>query len=105
MGAAELDTVRRLGLPMLVVVYNDDGYGAEVHHFAQEPDLSTVTFPPTDIAAVGAGYGFETVTVRTVADLDPVREWLAGPRDAPMLIDAKVVSDQPSWWLEEAFGH
>lgn len=105
MGAAELDTVRRLGLPMLVVVYNDDAYGAEVHHFADEPDLSTVTFPPTDIAAIGAGYGFETATVRTVADLEPVRQWLAGPRERPMLVDAKVVSDEPAWWLAEAFGH
>ena len=29
MSAAELDTVRRLALPMIVVVYNDDAYGAE----------------------------------------------------------------------------
>lgn len=25
-GAAELDTVRRLALPMVIVVYNDDAY-------------------------------------------------------------------------------
>ncbi|MEU4193712.1 thiamine pyrophosphate-binding protein [Kribbella sp. NPDC026611] len=105
MSAAELDTVRRLGLPMLVVVYNDEAYGAEVHHFTGYP-LDTVTFPPTDIAAIGRGYGFEAATVRTVADLDAVRDWLHGPRSKPLLLDAKVVSDQPSWWLEEAFrGH
>ena len=33
MAAAELDTVRRLGLPMVAIVYNDAAYGAEVHHF------------------------------------------------------------------------
>ena len=33
MAAAELETVVRLGLPMVVVVYDDRGYGAEVHHF------------------------------------------------------------------------
>jgi TPP-dependent 2-oxoacid decarboxylase len=33
MGAAELETVVRLGLPMVIVVYDDEGYGAEVHHF------------------------------------------------------------------------
>jgi hypothetical protein len=40
-------------LPMVVVVYNDAAYGAEVHHFG--PDgypLSTVTFPDSDIAGV-----------------------------------------------------
>jgi len=107
MGAAELDTVRRLGLPMVVVVYNDDAYGAEVHHFGPDGHpLGTVEFPPTDIAAVARGYGFEAVTVRTPADLDAVRDWVAGPRSAPLLIDAKVVRDRGAWWLEEAFrGH
>jgi acetolactate synthase-1/2/3 large subunit len=107
MSAAELDTVRRLGLPMVVVVYNDDAYGAEVHHFGPEGfALDTVTFPPTDIAAVARGYGFEALTVRTVEDLRPVTAWLAGGRRTPLLIDAKVTKDHGSWWLEEAFrGH
>ncbi|MFI6275262.1 thiamine pyrophosphate-binding protein [Streptomyces sp. NPDC050988] len=107
MGAAELDTVRRLGLPMVVVVYNDDAYGAEVHHFGPDGHpLETVEFPPTDIAAVARGYGFEAVTVHTRADLKAVEDWLGGPRSAPLLIDAKVVADRGAWWLEEAFrGH
>jgi acetolactate synthase I/II/III large subunit len=107
MSAAELDTVRRLGLPMVVVVYNDEAYGAEVHHFAAGGHpMDTVTFPETDIAAIARGYGFTGVTVRTVRDLDAVRAWIGGPRDTPLLIDAKVRGDQPSWWLEEAFrGH
>jgi thiamine pyrophosphate-dependent acetolactate synthase large subunit-like protein len=107
MAAAELDTVRRLGLPMRVVVYNDEAYGAEVHHFGPGGyPLDTVTFPPTDIAAVARGYGFEAVTVRAVEDLAPVVDWLAGERRTPLLIDAKVTADEPSWWLEEAFrGH
>ncbi|MBO1330127.1 thiamine pyrophosphate-binding protein [Streptomyces sp. VRA16 Mangrove soil] len=107
MSAVELDTVRRLGLPMVVVVYNDDAYGAEVHHFGPDGHpLDTVEFPPTDIAAVARGYGFEAVTVRTPADLKAVRDWVEGPRHAPLLVDAKVVRDHGSWWLEEAFkGH
>jgi len=105
MAAAELDTVRRLGLPMVVVVYNDSAYGAEVHHFTAGEPLGTVVFPQTDIAAIGAGYGFDTVTVRTVEDVVAVRHWAAGPRQRPLLIDAKVAADRGSWWLEEAFGH
>ncbi|MFE3035194.1 thiamine pyrophosphate-binding protein [Streptomyces canus] len=107
MGAADLDTVRRLGLPMVVVVYNDDAYGAEVHHFGPDGHpLDTVEFPPTDIAAVARGYGFEAVTVHTRTDLKAVADWVAGPRSAPLLIDAKVVRDRGAWWLEEAFrGH
>jgi acetolactate synthase I/II/III large subunit len=107
MAAAELETVARLGLPMVVVVYNDAAYGAEVHHFG--PDgypLETVRFPDTDIAAIGRGYGFDAVTVRRRDDLDGVRSWLDGDRQAPLLVDAKVTGDAGSWWLEEAFrGH
>jgi thiamine pyrophosphate-dependent acetolactate synthase large subunit-like protein len=109
MGIAELDTVVRLGLPMVVVVYNDAAYGAEVYHFAPgDPgaDLDTVRFPDTDIAEIGRGFGCDGVTVRTRGDLDDVASWLAGPRTRPLVVDAKIASDGGSWWLEEAFrGH
>ncbi|WP_285579975.1 thiamine pyrophosphate-binding protein [Herbidospora sp. NBRC 101105] len=105
MGIAELETVVRLGLPMVVVVYDDEGYGAEVHHFHGAPH-DTVTFPPVDLASIGRGFGCAAVTVRAPADLDAVREWLDGPRDLPLLIHAKVTRERGSWWLEEAFrGH
>ena len=107
MGVSELETVVRLGLPMVIVVYDDDAYGAEVHHFG--PDgfaLDTVRFPPADIAAIGRGFGCAGVTVRGTEDLGPARDWLAGPRDRPLVIDAKVASASGAWWLEEAFrGH
>ncbi len=107
MGVSELETVVRLGLPMVVVVYDDEAYGAEVHHFGPDGDpLDIVRFRPADIAAIGRGFGFEGITVRTVADLGPVRGWLEGPRERPLLIDAKVTCEHGSWWLEEAFrGH
>jgi thiamine pyrophosphate-dependent acetolactate synthase large subunit-like protein len=107
MGVSELETVARLGLPMVVVVYDDEAYGAEVHHFGPDGDpLDVVRFPPADIAAIGRGFGFDGLTVRDAADLAPVRDWLAGPRERPLLIDAKVTSARGSWWLEEAFrGH
>jgi len=107
MSAAELTTAVRLGLPLLVVVYNDAAYGAEVHHFGPDGHpLDTVTFPDTDLAAIGRGFGCEGVTVRSVGDLGPVRDWLAGPRVPPLVVDAKVGGTRGSWWLEEAFrGH
>ena len=107
MGISELETAVRLSLPMVIVVYDDEAYGAEVHHFG--PDgfpLDTVRFPAADIAAIARGFGCDAVTVRTAADLGPVRDWLESRTDRPMLIDAKVTSEHGSWWLEEAFrGH
>jgi thiamine pyrophosphate-dependent acetolactate synthase large subunit-like protein len=106
MSASELETVVRLGLAMVVVVYDDAAYGAEVHHFAGEERLDTVTFPETDFSAIGRGYGYQAVTVRRSQDLDGVRRWVDGARQQPLLVDAKVAAPRGSWWLEEAFrGH
>ncbi|WP_327085330.1 thiamine pyrophosphate-binding protein [Nonomuraea sp. NBC_01738] len=107
MGLSELETVVRLGLPMAIVIYNDSLYGAEVHHFGPSGEsLESVTFPETDFAAIGRGHGCEGVTVRGPADLAAVRRWIDGPRDTPIVIDAKVTRNGASWWLEEAFrGH
>jgi acetolactate synthase-1/2/3 large subunit len=113
MGISELETAARLKLPLVCIVYNDAAYGAEVHHFASEhteAELSSVVFPDTDIAAIARGFGAEGVTVRTLADLEAVRPWIAsyeaGTQDRPLVIDAKIASDGGSWWLAEAFqGH
>ncbi|GAA0824234.1 thiamine pyrophosphate-binding protein [Streptosporangium amethystogenes subsp. fukuiense] len=107
MGVAELETVVRLGLPMVIVVYDDDGYGAEVHHFGPDGHpLDTVTFPPVDIAAIARGFGCEAVTVGDRSDLAGVARWLDGARERPLLIHAHVSRARGSWWLEEAFrGH
>jgi thiamine pyrophosphate-dependent acetolactate synthase large subunit-like protein len=99
----ELETLGRLGLPILVVVYNDAAYGAEVHHFrpmGQAVDLAQ--FPDTDFAALARAAGCEGITARSMADLEFLRPWLAR-RDGPMVLDAKVDPDICADWLEEAF--
>jgi acetolactate synthase I/II/III large subunit len=107
MSLPELETVARLGLNLLVVVYNDAAYGAEVHHFATlGRPLDIVRFPDTDFAAIARACGLEGLTVRSPEDLAPATRWLAGPRAKALLIDAKVVPTVVAEWLEEAFkGH
>ena len=103
MSHVELDTAVRHKIPLVVVVYNDDAYSAEVHHFIHETsNLDTVVFPETDIAAVARGYGCQAITVRQASDLDAVRNWVDGPRDRPLVIDAKITSF-PSWVLAHSF--
>ena len=72
--------------------------GRSFHHFTGGDSLDTVTFPETDLAAIGTGYGFDAVTVRRPADLAGVREWVAGSRGRPLLVDAKIASPRGSWW-------
>jgi thiamine pyrophosphate-dependent acetolactate synthase large subunit-like protein len=103
MGISELETAVRLNIPLVVIVYNDAAYGAEVHHFTAAHDLEIVTFPDVDMAAIGRGFGADGITIRNVADCEGVRTWLDGPKNGPLVIDVKVADDGGSWWLEEAF--
>ncbi|AZI44991.1 thiamine pyrophosphate-binding protein (plasmid) [Deinococcus psychrotolerans] len=105
MAISELETAVRLKLPLVCIIYNDAAYGAEVHHFVND-DHAAVRFPDTDLAALGRGFGADGVTVRTLDDLNAVRDWLAAAPPRPLVIDAKIASDGGAWWLQEAFkGH
>ena len=89
---------------MLVVVYNDAAYGAEVHHFGpQGLPLELVRFPDTDFAALARAAGAQGVTARTLEDLDARRRAGCEQRDGPLVVDAKITPDFCAEWLEEAF--
>ncbi|MCW3004463.1 MAG: thiamine pyrophosphate enzyme-like binding region [Conexibacter sp.] len=106
MALPELETLGRLGIPILVVIYDDAAYGAEVHHFRpQGHAVDLAQFPSTDFAALAAAAGCRGLTARSLDDLDGVRDWLA-QRDRPLVLDAKIDPDICAEWLEEAFrGH
>ena len=106
MALPEFETLGRFGLPILVLIYNDAAYGAEVHHFRPMGlPVELAQFPPTDFAALAEAAGCRGVTARSVEDLSAVREWLEN-RDRPLVLDAKVDPNICAEWLEEAFrGH
>ncbi|CAN5847409.1 thiamine pyrophosphate-binding protein [soil metagenome] len=103
MALGELETAARYGLPMLIVVYNDAAYGAEVHHFGpMGRPVELARFPETDFAAFARAAGANGITVRNEGGLSPVLDWLEG-RDRPLVIDAKVNPEITAEWLAEAF--
>jgi thiamine pyrophosphate-dependent acetolactate synthase large subunit-like protein len=103
MALGELETAARYRLPMLVVVYNDAAYGAEVHHFGpMGRPVEVARFPETDFAALARAVGAEGITVRSEDDLSPVRDWL-DVRDRPLVVDARVNPEVRAEWLAEAF--
>ena len=106
MALPDLETLGRLNPNLVVVVYDDAAYGAEVHHFRpMGVPVELAQFPPTDFAALAEAAGCVGVTARSIDDLSAVRDWLAH-RDRPLVLDAKVDPDICAEWLEEAFrGH
>lgn len=101
----ELETLRRIGLPLLVVVMNDDGYGAEIHKLrAKGLDAAPAEFPPTEYAQVARAFGLRGTTI---TDLDAlvasVAEFLAHPQ--PTLLDVRIDGDVISGpFLRSVFG-
>jgi thiamine pyrophosphate-dependent acetolactate synthase large subunit-like protein len=103
MALAELETAARLKLTLLVVIYDDAAYGAEVHHFGpMGHDVSLVRFPDADLAAIARAAGATAATIRSTNDLAVVEEWLVNPH-GPLVLDVKVNPTICAEWLEEAF--
>ena len=66
MALGEMETAARYRLPMLVVIYNDAAYGAEVHHFGpMGRPVDVARFPDTDFAALARAAGAEGITSAT----------------------------------------
>ena len=104
MSIADLETAIRLKLRMCILVYNDSSYAAEVHYFRrQNYSIDIVQFPETDFAAIARGYGARAATVRTLADLDPVKAWVGEGAPGVFLIDAKINPDLEADWHAEHF--
>jgi thiamine pyrophosphate-dependent acetolactate synthase large subunit-like protein len=103
MALPELETAARYRLRLLVVVYDDAAYGAEVHHFGPQGHAVDLTqFPDADLAALGRAAGADGVVVRSGEDLAAVGRWLEHGR-GPLVVDAKVDPTVVAEWLEEAF--
>jgi thiamine pyrophosphate-dependent acetolactate synthase large subunit-like protein len=104
MSIADLETAIRLGLRLCILVYNDSSYAAEVHYFRRQGfSVDIVQFPETDFASIARGYGARTATVRTPADLEPVKAWVAEGCPGVFVIDGKINPDLEADWHAEHF--
>ncbi|WP_330309575.1 MULTISPECIES: thiamine pyrophosphate-binding protein [unclassified Streptomyces] len=86
----EFETACRYGIPMLVVVMNDEGLGAEYHKSAAkglDPELAVI--PTPELGPVAVALGGSGATVRTA---DELRAALAGyVRDpGPTVVDVRI---------------
>lgn len=102
MSLGELDTLLSGQLPVLVAVFNDHAYGAELHHFAGRADTALAQLPERDFAAIFQAMGGPACTIRTPGDLSQVRPWLRD-RGGPFLIDCKISQTVTAPWLRYAF--
>ncbi|WP_346913648.1 thiamine pyrophosphate-binding protein [uncultured Roseibium sp.] len=71
----ELETIKRHGLNILIIVLNDGAYGSEIHKLRAEglSDEGAV-FGRTDLAAIARGFG---IGGETITDLSQIPEMIA----------------------------
>jgi thiamine pyrophosphate-dependent acetolactate synthase large subunit-like protein len=89
----EFETACRYDLPVLVVVMNDQGLGAEYHKSRAkglDPELAVV--PTPELGAVARALGGGGATVRTTGELRAaLAEYVRSPR--PTVIDVRITRD------------
>lgn len=90
MSLPELETAARYRVPMVIVVMNDDAYGAEVHHLElRDIPEDLAVFDNPDFAQVARSLGADGITVRSEVDLDQLGERCLS-LDRPLVVDAKI---------------
>jgi len=104
MSMADLETALRLKLRLCILVYNDSSYAAEVHYFRRQGySVDIVQFPPNDFAAMARGFGARGITARTLADLDPLKAWVAEGAPGVFVVDGKINPNLEADWHAEHF--
>jgi thiamine pyrophosphate-dependent acetolactate synthase large subunit-like protein len=90
MSLAELDTITRYQLPVVVAVMNDAAYGAELFALkAHKRSPGLAYFDRPELAGLMDAFGGSGATVCTVDDLLALEPELAKP-SGPMLLDIKL---------------
>jgi thiamine pyrophosphate-dependent acetolactate synthase large subunit-like protein len=89
MALGELESTVREGVPLVVVVYNDAAYGAEVVILKMKNmPTAKAKFADVDLAPLAETLGYDAHTIRTIEDLHQIAPLLANP-DGPIFLDCK----------------
>lgn len=96
MALADLESaVRVAGGRGIAVVWNDRGYGAEVNLYGlQGLALEPMLIPEVDFAGLASAVGARGVVVRSMEDLEVLKEWAATPQEERpfLLLDLRISS-------------
>lgn len=90
MTSAELETAKRLNLPIVILLWRDEGYGLiEWHQQKIFKRASHIEFGNPDFIQLAKSYDFEAMQIKTAKDLKPALE-KAIAMNKPVLIDCPV---------------
>ena len=103
MGLADFETFLRATRKGVVVVLNDSAYGAELHQYAVKGlHDQAMLIDEVDFAAVGRALGAQGIKVHTLADLERLRDWLAGNDEGVFVLDVSISQKVVAEWMTES---
>ncbi len=90
----EIETGVRLGLPVVVAILNDRGYGIIRHRQNREYGRETASsYESPDFVRIAEGCGARGTVVRSPSDLAVVVDHLGSDADVPLVLDARTVPE------------
>jgi thiamine pyrophosphate-dependent acetolactate synthase large subunit-like protein len=103
MNLGDLDTAVRYGLPLVIVVLDDGGFGSEIHYLQVSglPD-TTARYKNPSFAAVARGLGAKGISIESLDQIDQVRAAIQNLK-GPLVIDCKVTTDVRANWVDFLF--
>jgi thiamine pyrophosphate-dependent acetolactate synthase large subunit-like protein len=93
----------RYGLPLVIVVLDDGGFGSEIHYLQVSglPD-TTARYKNPSFAAVARGLGAKGISIESLDQIDQVRAAIQNLK-GPLVIDCKVTTDVRANWVDFLF--
>ena len=109
MSVGELETISRLGLPIVIVQCSNGTFGwiKELQHLYHDDRYFGVDFNPVDYAAIARGFGFRAAHVTDPGDVEhAMREALAdgGPYFLDLVTESPITETPPvaAWTAVES---
>jgi acetolactate synthase-1/2/3 large subunit len=103
MALADLDSAVRAIPSGVMVVFNDAAYGAEIHQYAARGlDDTAMQIKEVDFSAVGRAMGAQGVKMRSLADLQQLKEWLAAGAEGLFVLDVAISQSEVAEYMRES---
>lgn len=103
MGLADLDTAVRSISSGVMVVFNDAAYGAELHQYAVRGlDDTAMQIEEVDFAALARAFGARGTKMRSLADIDSLRDWLDAGAHGLFVLDVAVSQSVVADYMRES---
>lgn len=103
MALADLETAVRTIPSGIMVVFNDAAYGAEIHQYAVRGlDDTAMQIDEVDFSALGRAMGAQGIKMRSLADIAPLKEWLAAGAEGLFILDVAISQTVVADYMRES---